>query len=301
MIEHEAQQRLEHARNEQHQRDRPRVVTQLRQHAAARGERARAAGRPVTGSVRAVAGAGAALVIRARSGARTPRPCPRSRSPRPAQQAPAARGSVPRASAATGRSGGPRRARDWRRARSRPHAPALRTMSTARAAEADRVPPSARRATRGAGCRQAPRRVTRAPAWPPESLRTSCPAYSASPTRASSPPASRPRTAREVAHVLSDGQVLIHRGSLRLVAELRARRGAPRRRTEDRQRPGDMRLHPRDRADERRLAAAARPEQPGHLSLGKRRADAVQHLPAAAMNRQVVDSTPLIAATLVSA
>ena len=75
--------------------------------------------------------------------------------------------------------------------------------------------------------------------------------------------AGRAEHAREVAQVLADGEVAVHRRRLRHVADPAAQRRRARRLAEHVDAAAGDDLHADDRAHERRLAAAARAEQAG--------------------------------------
>ena len=96
----------------------------------------------------------------------------------------------------------------------------------------------------------------------------------------------RPTTAREVAQVLLDAEVGVDRGRLGDVADPAAQRRRAGRLAEHRDAAAGDDLDADDRPHQRRLAAAARPEQAGHRSRGATRARAAQHLAAAALDLQ---------------
>lgn len=84
------------------------------------------------------------------------------------------------------------------------------------------------------------------------------------------------RDLREVAQVLGDAEVGVHGGSLRDVADEGAQRRGSGRLPEDFDPSLHMVLDADDRAHQRRLAAAARPEQARHGSDRRHQRDGVQ-------------------------
>ena len=93
----------------------------------------------------------------------------------------------------------------------------------------------------------------------------------------------------EVAQVLLDGQVGVDRRRLRHVGHAAAQRRRARRLLEHAHVAARHALHADDRADQRRLAASARAEQAGHAAGLQPRRQPAKHRPATAIDVQPVD------------
>jgi hypothetical protein len=91
----------------------------------------------------------------------------------------------------------------------------------------------------------------------------------------------------EVVEVGSDGEVAIDGGGLGDVADAPPVLGCARGPAEDVDASSCARLDPDDRSHQRRLAAAARPEQTGHRAGGDGEGEPVQHLAPAARDAEV--------------
>jgi hypothetical protein len=92
---------------------------------------------------------------------------------------------------------------------------------------------------------------------------------------------------REVLQVAPDGQVGVHRWALRDVADALPQSGVAGWAAEDAQGPARACLHADDRAQQRRLAAAARSEQSGDLASRHGERQPVQHLLPSSLDVQV--------------
>src|SRR5690606_10652630 len=95
--------------------------------------------------------------------------------------------------------------------------------------------------------------------------------------------------APEVVEVLLDGEVVVHGGRLRHVAELPAQCAVPGGMSEDLDGSGCGALRPDDGAHERGLAGAARPEHPDDLTARDAGVDAAQDLAAPAPHDEARD------------
>ena len=198
----------------------------------------------------------------------------------------------PRASAAAARTGRPRPSRGWRRAASRPGQPARGTA------------PRARRAAPGQARRWARRRPA-APAGPGARrrgyARCSCPPDRLAATwsrgaRPGRPPrrldprrSGRRRARRRSTGVLPRRQVGVDGRVLGGVPDAAAQLAVARRAAENADRAALDDLHADDGAHERRLAAAARPEQSDDRAARHLEGQVVQDRPAAAGDTEVPD------------
>jgi hypothetical protein len=87
-------------------------------------------------------------------------------------------------------------------------------------------------------------------------------------------------------HVGGNREVEVHERRLRDVADPRAQRRRPGRQAEHLDGAASDALHAHDRADERRLARAARAQQTGHETTLDREIEAFEHAPPAPIHTQ---------------